>query len=67
MLFLTTKNGRKDYVQKKNINNVRQQFRARYGLQLFAGNYSHDERFAGSKWLCKCQEAREEESHLRPA
>jgi hypothetical protein len=56
--------GRKEYVQKKNINNVRQQFRARYGLQPFAGNYSHDRRFAGSQWLCKCKEAREEESHL---
>ena len=56
--------GRKEYLQKKNIFHVRQQFRARFGLQPFAGNYSHDRRFAGSQWLCKCQEAREEEAHL---
>ena len=56
--------GKKDYVKKKNIHNVRQQFRARFGLQPFAGNYSHDRRFAGSQWLCKCQEEREEEAHL---
>ena len=43
--------GRKEYLHKKNIFHVRQQFR-------------HDRRFAGSQWLCKCQEAREEESHL---
>ena len=36
----------------------------RFGLQPFAGNYFHDRRFAGSQWLCKCQEAREEEAHL---
>jgi hypothetical protein len=62
--ILTDTYGKKDYILKKNIHNVRQQFRARYGLQPFAGNYSHDRRFAGSQWLCKCQEEREEEAHL---
>ena len=55
--------GRKEYIQKKNIFHVRLQFRARFGTTAFAGNYSHDRRFAGSQWLCKCQEAREEESN----
>ena len=62
--ILTETYGKKDYIQKKNIHNVRQQFRARYGLQAFAGNYSHDRRFAGSQWLCKCREEQEEEAHL---
>ena len=33
-------------------------------MQPFAGNYSHDTRFAGSSWLCLCSESQEEESHL---
>ena len=30
----------------------------------FAGNYSKDARFAHTNWLCRCGEAKEEESHL---
>ena len=30
----------------------------------FAGNYAKDKRFARSDWLCKCREAKEDESHL---
>ena len=56
--------GRKEYFRSKNIFNVRQQYRTRFGLLPFGGNYSHDRRFANSNWLCKCQEAREEECHL---
>ena len=33
-------------------------------MQPFAGNYSHDNRYAKSDWLCLCKESREEESHL---
>ena len=33
-------------------------------MQPFAGNFSHDKRFARSQWLCQCREAREEEQHL---
>ena len=56
--------GRKEYFGNKNIYIVRQQFRTRFGLQPFAGNFSNDRRFAHTNWLCKCQEAREEECHL---
>ena len=56
--------GRKEYFKMKNIHNVREHFRTRFGLQPFAGNYSHDRRFANSSWLCKCKEAKEEEAHL---
>ena len=48
----------------KNIYNLRNQFRTRFGLLAFAGNFSHDRRFASTNWLCKCTEAREEEAHL---
>ena len=50
---------RKSHMAKK-----RQMYRTRFGMQPFAGNYSHDRRFARSEWLCQCREAREEESHL---
>ena len=56
--------GKKDYLSLKNIYNVRKQYRTRFGLQAFAGNYSHDNRFAKTSWLCLCQQSREEESHL---
>ena len=56
--------GRKEYLQKKNIYNVRQEYRTRFRLQPFAGNYSNDKRFSRSGWLCKCKMAREEEGHL---
>ena len=58
------KYGRKEYFKKKNIFNVRQHFRTKYGLQNFAGNYSNDKRFSRTDWLCKCRESREDEAHL---
>ena len=62
--ILTETYAKKDYILKNDIRNVHQQFRARYGLQPFAGNYSHDRWFAGSQWLCKCWKEQEVEAHL---
>ena len=56
--------GKKKYFEKKNIKNVRIQFRARYKMLPFAGNYGKDRRFSHSEWLCYCGEEKEEESHL---
>ena len=56
--------GRKNYIQKKTIMSVRQEFRTQFGLLAFAGNYSHDRRFSKLDWLCKCKEAKESELHL---
>ena len=33
-------------------------------MKPFAGNYSHDQRFRRSDWLCLCLESREDEAHL---
>ena len=33
-------------------------------MHPFAGNYSHDQRFARTDWLCRCLKAKEDESHL---
>ena len=56
--------GKKEYLLNKNIFNVREHYRTRYGLLPFAGNYSHNKKYASSNWLCRCLEAREEECHL---
>ena len=56
--------GKKQYILNKNISSVRQQFRTRFGLLFFAGNYSHNRRFKKSDWLCKCEMSREDEAHL---
>ena len=56
--------GKKEYISSKDIASVRQQYRTRFGLQNFAGNYSNDNRFAKTNWLCRCLESRENEPHL---
>ena len=33
-------------------------------MQFFAGNYKNYKRFDKYNWLCRCEEAREDESHL---
>ena len=56
--------GKKSNTSDQNIHQVRQLYRSRFQLQLFAGNYSNDKRFAKTHWLCKCGEEREEEPHF---
>ena len=63
--FTSEKYGKKDYISNKSIHEVRIQYRSRFGLLAFAGNYQHDKRFAKSNWLCRCNGAQEDESHLR--
>ena len=56
--------GKKNYVDSKQIQYVRKAFRTRFGMNNFAGNYSHDRRFARTDWLCRCRQAKETESHI---
>ena len=56
--------GRKEYIDKKSIFDIRQQYRSRFGLTDFAGNYRNDKRYLKTGGLCRCEESREEESHL---
>ena len=56
--------GKKNYLQDENITEVRNFYRTRFGLLPFAGNYSHDKKYARTNWLCRCNNAREVESHL---
>ena len=56
--------GKRKYLAEKTIKTSRQQYKARFKMTEFAGNFSKDRRFSKSDWLCKCFEAREEESHI---
>ena len=62
--FLHEDCGKKEYLYNKNISNVRKQYRTRYGLLPFAGNYSHNKKYAATNWFSRCSESREEECHL---
>ena len=56
--------GRKEYMKNQTIENTREWFKTRYGLMPFAGNFSHNRRYAPSDWLCRCKTMREEEGHI---
>ena len=56
--------GKKDYLSKKKIKDVREWFRTRVGMLPFAGNFSNDRRFARTEWRCRCGEVREVEEHI---
>ena len=45
---------------------MRKAFRTRFGMHNFAGNYSHDRRFAQSDRFCRCRQAKETESYIIP-
>ena len=42
--------GQKEYLRKQNIHKARELFRTRTMMQKFAGNFSHDRRFAATGW-----------------
>jgi hypothetical protein len=56
--------GKKDYIGKELISEVRQWFRSKTGLLPFAGNYSNDRRFAQTEWMCRCDREKEDEAHI---
>ena len=56
--------GRKSYTTSTTIQESRKWFKTRWGLQDFAGKYSHDRRFAKNNWLFRCKTDREEEGHI---
>ena len=57
------KYGKKDYISKSLIADVRVWYKSRYGLLPFAGNYSKDQRFSKTNWFCRCGK-KEKEIHL---
>ena len=39
-------------------------FKTRFGLTDFAGNYTKNNKFKSSNWMCKCGQEKEQESHI---
>ena len=56
--------GRKRYLKEKNIHQVRELFKTRFGLSDFAGNYKNNKKYKSSDWKCKCGREIEKESHI---
>ena len=56
--------GKKMYTQSTNMEDSRKWFRSCFGLLPFAGNFTHDRRYAKTNWLCRCKTSREEEGHI---
>ena len=56
--------GKKDYFTNQNIFKARKYFITRVSMTRFAGNYTHDQKFKRTNWLCRCLLAREVEAHL---
>ena len=55
--------GKKSSISSKNIEESKKWLKMRWGLQDFAGNYSHDKRFAKQK-LALCKTDQEEKGHI---
>ena len=57
--------GQKEYIgEKKNILEVRNIYRTRFGQRLFAGNFSHDQSYSKTNWMCKCGISKEKEKQI---
>ena len=56
--------GKQNYVSNSTIEEARNLYSTRFGLQNLAGNYSHNRKFASTDWLCRCKGAKEEEGHI---
>ena len=52
------------YYKNTTIEDTRKWFKSRFGLQAFAGNFSHNKRFAKTDWLCRCKASIEDEGHI---
>ena len=63
--ILKEKYGKKEYISQKKIEDVRNCYKSRVGMQAFAGNFPSDRRFAKTNWLCRCQQEREHETHIK--
>ena len=56
--------GKKSYIAKNKVAEVRNIFKARVGMTEFAENFSKDKRFFRTNWLCRCGDERESENHI---
>ena len=54
----------KGYLEEKNISDVRNTYRSRFGQRAFAGNFTHDNKYSTTNWMCKCEKSKEKEKHI---
>ena len=62
--IMKEKYGKKEYISKKKVAEVRNIFKARVGMTEFADNFGKDKRFIRTNWLCRCGGKRESEDHI---
>ena len=66
-LYMLKENyGKKSYIEKEKISDVRQHFKTRTGMLPFACNFSADRKYAKTGWLCRCGEP-ETMDHIKEA
>ena len=52
------------YYTNTTLEDTQMWFKSRFGLQAFAGNFSHDKRFAKTDWLCRCKVSIEDQDQI---
>ena len=62
--ILSDSYGQKEYFSLTTPAKVRKYFSTRVSMLPIAGNFSHDQRFRRTNWLCRCG-SREQEEHIR--
>ena len=62
--ILSESYGRKEYFNMTTPSQVRKYFSMRVSMVALAGNFSKDNRFRKTGWLCRCG-SREREEHIR--
>ena len=56
--------GQKEYLQNKCISEARNIYRTRHGQRDFAGNFSKDNKYRKTNWMCQCGQSKEQEIHI---
>ena len=64
-MIMKDKYGKKEYISKEKLDDVRNCFKSRVGMMPFAGNFSRDKKYAKTNWLCRCGTEKEQEAHLK--
>ena len=54
----------KEYIENKSISEVRNIYRSRFCQREFVGNFSHDNKYSKTNWMCKCTKSKENEKHI---
>ena len=56
--------GKKLYIAKEKLHVARKNFKTRFGMSNFAGNYKNNIKYKKNNWMCFCKNETENEAHL---